>query len=164
MNTQKAVRMLVLFSLLIAAHFFLRPMLQWRVGVDYLVIAVLLVAVRVRPGVAAVVGLVTGVMGDALSPQAFGAGALALSLISFGASWLKAVFFSDNVLLHAVFFFAGKWAFDVVYVIADRQPGGGVFEAVTQLLLWSPLAAAATAAAGLVILMLFKGMLEVSST
>ena len=48
----------------------------------------------------------------------FGAGALAMSAIGFTASWLKAVFFADDVLLNALFFFLGKWAFDVIFVLA----------------------------------------------
>jgi hypothetical protein len=35
---------------LVALHFTLRPLLDWRAGVDFLVIGVLMVAVRVRPG------------------------------------------------------------------------------------------------------------------
>ena len=84
-------------------------------------LTMLLVAVRVRPGVAAVVGFVLGLIGDSLAPESFGAGALAMCLVGFSASWLKAVFFSDNVFLHAIFFFAGKWAFDVIFVVAARS-------------------------------------------
>jgi rod shape-determining protein MreD len=125
---------------------------------DFLVIAVLLVSVRVRPGAAAVIGFLTGLLADAVTPATFGAGALALSLVAFGASWLKAVFFADNILLHASFFFAGKWAFDIVFLIAEHARPMG--ELVIQVVLWSPLAAAVTALTGLVVLVLFRGMLE----
>lgn len=160
MNWQRGGRAVVIFGVLLVLHFFVRPLLPWRITADFLVVAVLLMAVRVRPGVAAIVGFSAGLVADSLSPAAFGAAALALTLIGFAASWLKAVFFSDNILLHAFFFFLGKWTFDVIYVLAERQRSA--MEVVTQLLLWSPLAAGATALGGLLVLMLFRGMLETS--
>jgi rod shape-determining protein MreD len=115
-----------------------------------------------RPGAAALVGFVTGLMADALSPSAFGAAAFGLAVVGFGASWLKAVFFSDNVVLHAFFFFLGKWAFDVMFLIVARQHG--ILDLLTQVALWSPLAAGLTALTGLLVLMLFRGMLEATPT
>jgi rod shape-determining protein MreD len=162
MSLQRGVRAALLFVALVAMHYFLRPLLGWRVSPDFLVIAILLVAVRVRPGVAAVVGFSLGLIGDSLAPATFGAGALAMSVVGFSASWLKAVFFSDNVFLHAFFFFVGKWAFDVIFVLSARQ--GGVYDMATQVVLWSPLAAAVTAVAGVVVLLLFRGMLEAPSS
>lgn len=162
MTVPRLVRTAALFVVLVSLHYFLRPLLGWRVAVDFLVIAVLLVAVRARPGVAAVLGFAVGLVGDAVSPSTFGAGALAMTLVGFGASWLKAVFFSDNVFLHACFFFLGKWAFDLIYVVAARQ--GSLYEMATQVALWSPLAAAATAVAGVSVLLLFRGVLEAPAT
>lgn len=162
MNVQRALRTAALFVALVALHYFLRPLLGWRVAMDFLVIAVLLVAVRVRPGVAALIGFVVGLVGDSLAPATFGAGALAMTLVGFSASWLKAVFFSDNVFLHAFFFFLGKWAFDVIFVVAGHR--GGVYDMATQVVLWSPLAAALTAVTGVVVLLLFRGVLEAPSS
>jgi rod shape-determining protein MreD len=152
------VRLVLLFSTLLVLHFSVRPLLAWRAEVDFLVLGVLLAAVRVRPGAAAVLGFVVGLLGDALVPATFGAGAFTLSVIGFAASWLKAVFFSDNVLLHAFFFFAGKWAYDILFLVLGGEMGIG--ELVGQLLLWSPLAAALTALTGLLFLTLFRGVLE----
>lgn len=159
---QRGIRTALLFVALVAMHYFLRPLLGWRVSMDFLVIAVLLVAVRVRPGVAALIGFALGLIGDSLAPSTFGAGALAMTLVGFSASWLKAVFFSDNVFLHAFFFFVGKWAFDILFVVAARQ--GGVYDMATQMVLWSPLAAALTAVTGVIVLLLFRGMLEAPSS
>lgn len=158
----KLLRTAMLFALLLALHFTVRPLLQWRVAPDFLVIAVLLAAVRVRPGIAALIGFLTGLMADALSPSAFGAAAFSLAVVGFGASWLKAVFFSDNVVLHAFFFFVGKWAFDIMFLVVARQHD--IFELMTQIALWSPLASALTALTGLLVLMLFRGMLEATPT
>lgn len=158
MNAGRALRTAALFAALVALHYFLRPLLGWRVSMDFLVVAVLLVAVRVRPGAAAVIGFALGLVGDSLAPSTFGAGALAMTLVGFSASWLKAVFFSDNVFLHAFFFFVGKWGFDLVFVVAARQ--GGVYDMATQVALWSPLAAALTAVTGVIVLLLFRSVLE----
>ena len=116
--------------------------------------AVLLAAVRVRPGAAALIGLVLGLLADSLTPSAFGSGALALALVAYGASTLKAVFFADNAALSALFVFAGKWIFDVVYLVSERRVRGA--ELVVQLLLWSPLAATATAITALLLLVAFR--------
>jgi rod shape-determining protein MreD len=161
MSWARVARALAAFLVLVVLHFTLRPLLGWRASLDFLVIAVLLASVRVRPGAAAVIGMFTGLVADSLTPTAFGAGALGMTVIASAASWLKAVFFADNVVLHAFFFFVGKWLFDLVYLVAERRLGG--MELVTQLLLWSPLAAALTAVAGVVVLLLLRPMLEPSA-
>ena len=158
MTWQKSARTAMLFALLVVMHFALRPLVQWRSEPDFLVVAILLAAVRVRPGVAALIGFVTGLLADALAPSTFGVTAFSLTVLGFAASWLKAVFFSDNVVLHAFFFFVGKWAFDILFVLLERQRS--LLDLAAQLVLWSPLAAAETALLGLLVLMLFRGMLE----
>jgi rod shape-determining protein MreD len=142
-NWTRSARAVLAFALLVLLHYTVRPLLGWRTPVDFLVIAVLLSAVRVRPGAAALIGFLTGLVADSLTPSAFGAGALAMTAVGATASWLKAVFFADNVVLHGFFFFVGKWAYDIVYVTAERRMHG--VELATQLLLWSPLSAALTA-------------------
>ena len=161
MNVTGFLRVAVVFALLVLLHYTVRPLLGGRAPLDFLVIAMLIAAVRLRPGLAALLGLVVGLATDALTPS-FGSGALALSVVAYAASWLKAVFFADNVILHAFFFFVGKWAFDVVYVLAERNRGA--YEMATQIALWSPLAAALTAVTGIVVLLLFRGMLEAPSS
>ncbi len=139
---------------LLVLQFTVRPFLGWRAPIDFLVIAVLLAAVRVRPGAAAVIGLVLGILADALTPSAFGSGALALTLVAYGASTLKAVFFADNAALSALFVFAGKWIFDIVYLVSERRVRGA--ELLVQVLLWSPLAATATAVTALLLLVALR--------
>ncbi|MFN8581823.1 MAG: hypothetical protein U0163_12715 [Gemmatimonadaceae bacterium] len=72
------------------------------------------------------------------------------------------MFFADNVVLHAFFFFVGKWAYDIIYVLAERRLG--VTDAAVQLLLWSPLSAALTALVGLLLLLLLRSVLEPQSS
>jgi rod shape-determining protein MreD len=152
------IRALIGFALLIVLHFTLRPLLGWRAPIDFMLLAVLLVAVRTRPGMAALLGFAVGLISDSLSPAALGAGAIAMAVVGYSASWLKAVFFADNLALNAFFFFAGKWLFDVIYFLGERRLGG--IELVQQLALWSPLSAAGTALAGVLLLFLMRPLLD----
>ncbi|MDX2182752.1 MAG: rod shape-determining protein MreD [Gemmatimonadaceae bacterium] len=154
----RTLRSVLLFALLVSLHYGVRPLVTWRVAPDFLVIALLLAAVRLRPGASAVLGLVIGFAADALAPGAFGAAALSFTVVGFAASWLKAVFFADNVAINAVFFFLGKWAADLIFVIAERRLGG--LEWITQVAVWSPLSAAVTAVVGVAILVVAKPLLE----
>jgi rod shape-determining protein MreD len=149
MNATRGLWFALLFAALVALHFTLRPVLDWRASIDFLAIAVLLVAVRARPGVATLVGFAVGITSDAMVPGAFGAGALAFSLVAYAASTLKAAFFADNLALNAVFVFLGKWVGDLIFLAAEHRLGGSDF--LAQALLWSPLAAAVTAAVGLAV-------------
>ncbi len=158
MSSSRSLLVAAVVLLLVALQYTLRPMLDWRANVDFLVIAVLVVAVRVRPGSAAFVGFLLGLLADALTPEAFGAGALALTLVGYTASELKATFFADNVMLNAVFVFVGKMAFDTVFLVAERRLDG--LGLLSQLLLWTPLAALLTAAVGLVVMALVRPTLE----
>jgi rod shape-determining protein MreD len=148
-NVTRTLVITLMLVVLVTLHFTLRPLLDWRAGVDFLVIGVLLVAVRARPGVAALVGLLLGAAVDAMSPESLGAGALAMTLMAFGASRLKAAFFTDDLGLNAVFVFLGKLFFDVVATIAEGRLSGMTL--VWQLIAWTPLSAVATAAVGLVV-------------
>lgn len=139
---------------LVVLHYTLRPLLAWRVQVDFLIIAVLLVSVNARPAIATFVGFLLGVVTDSLNPAAFGAGALAMTLVGFASSWLKSVFFTENIALTAAFVFLGKWTFDIVYVLAEHRLGGG--DLALQLFWWSPLAALLTAVVGLGVLVISR--------
>ena len=158
MISSRSLLIWTIVVVLIALQYTLRPMLDWRASVDFLVIAVLVVAVRVRPGLAAVVGFVIGLLADALSPEAFGAGALAMTIVGFAASQTKATFFADNLLINAVFIFLGKLVADLIFLVAEQRLGG--LAMVSQLLVWSPLAALLTAVAGLVVMVLVRPALE----
>ena len=83
-----------------------------------------------------------------------------MTVVGYLASWLKAVFFADNLALNAFFFFLGKWMFDFIYFSVEQRLGG--IELIQQLLLWSPLSAAATAIAGILLLLIMRPLLEPS--
>ncbi|WP_396216031.1 rod shape-determining protein MreD [Gemmatimonas sp.] len=149
-----ALRAWLGFLLLLTAHFSVRPLVAGRASIDFAVIAVLFSSVRMRPGFAALTGFLTGLALDAMAPGSFGASALVLSLIAFGASWLKAVFFADHVALTGLFVFGAKWLFDIAMTLLAGV-GSGVSLFVS-LLLWSPLSSALTALVAVVLLVLFR--------
>ncbi|MHB0948116.1 MAG: rod shape-determining protein MreD [Gemmatimonadaceae bacterium] len=152
------VRTVLVCVVLIVLHFTLRPLLGMRAGIDFMLIALMFGSVRLRPGAAAVYGLLLGLIADSLSVSTFGSSALAMTVVGYAASWLKAVFFADNLALNAFFLFLGKWLFDVIYVLAERRLAG--WELVMQLVAWSSLSAAATALAGVLVLALLRPLLE----
>jgi rod shape-determining protein MreD len=158
MSLGSIARALATFLILVLLHYTLRPLLGWRAPMDFLVLALLLASIRVRPAVGALIGLALGIVSDSLTPDALGAGAVAMTIVGYLASWLKAVFFADNIALNAFFFFLGKWVFDLIYFIVEHKLGG--IELVQQLLLWSPLSAAATAVAGVLLLFVMRPLLE----
>jgi rod shape-determining protein MreD len=121
-----------------------------------------LVAIRVRPAMAAVVGLFMGFVADSLALHAFGSAALAMAVVAFSASWLKAVFFADDVALNAFFFFLGKWGFDAVYLLAQHHSATG--ELLVEIMVWSPLKGAVTAVFGLLTLAILRPILRTSAT
>jgi rod shape-determining protein MreD len=158
MTLGSIARALATFLILVLLHYTLRPLLGWRAPMDFLILALLLASIRVRPAVGALIGLALGIVSDSLTPDALGAGAVAMTVVGYLASWLKAVFFADNIALNAFFFFLGKWVFDLIYFIVERRLGG--IELVQQVLLWSPLSAAATAVAGVLLLFVMRPLLE----
>jgi len=160
MNWTGAVRTVLVCAILIVLHYTLRPLLAWRASVDFLIVALLLGSVRLRPGAAAVYGFLLGLVADSLAASGFGAAALAMSVVAFAASWLKAVFFADNLALNGFFLFLAKWAFDLIYLIVGHRASGGGTELVMQIFVWSPLSAAVTAVAGVIALSLLKPLME----
>ena len=158
MSLGSIARAIATFAILVVLHYTLRPLLGWRAPMDFLILALLLASIRVRPAVGALIGLALGIVSDSLTPESLGAGAIAMTVVGYLASWLKAVFFADNIALNAFFFFLGKWVFDLIYFIVEHRLAG--IELVQQLLLWSPLSAAATAVAGVLLLFLMRPLLE----
>jgi rod shape-determining protein MreD len=155
--TWRSLRPILAFLILVVLHYTLRPVLEWRTSIDFLLIALLLASVRMRPGAAAVLGFAMGLVADSLAVGAFGA-TLAMTVVGFAASWLRAVVFAENLVLHAAFFFAGKWVFDIIFLLVERRVKG--LDLVFQLLIWSPLTAMVTALAGLLVLIIMRPMLD----
>jgi rod shape-determining protein MreD len=153
----------VVLALLLAAHFVLRPRLgDPRFAPDFLLVALLFFAIRVRPMAGTAAGFALGLVTDAVTPTAFGAAALAFTVVGYLAGWLKSVVFADNLLVTALFVFAAAWVRDAVEVLAAHQLSGGAL--AWQLLAFSPLAAVSTAVAATVTLVVFRGWLRQGAT
>jgi len=142
------------FGLLAALHFYVRPRLwDGRAAPDFLLLALLLVAIRARPGIAALAGFVVGLVTDVLTPASFGAAALAHTVVGYLASWGRAVFFADNLLVNAGLFAGGVMLRNTLVLVVSGTPVGQLSSA---LLIWAPLQAMTTAVAGTLILLLFR--------
>jgi rod shape-determining protein MreD len=140
--------------LLVVLHFYLRPRLgSPRSSPDFLLIALTLFAMRNSPGPAALDGFVVGLVADSLSPARFGAAALAHTVVGYLASWARAVFFADNLLVNAAFVAAGVWLRDFI-VLTVSGSGSGSF--LTELALYSPLQALSSALFALIVLLVFR--------
>jgi rod shape-determining protein MreD len=148
------LQLLLVLGVLVLLHFYVRPRL-WgaRVSPDFLLIAVMLFAMRSGPGAAAVFGFAIGLIGDALTPARFGAGALAHTVVGFLASWGRSLFFADNLLVNAGFVAAGLWLRDLVLLLASGTDRGLL---LVELTLYAPLQALTTALAALIVLAAFR--------
>jgi len=145
--------------ILIGLHFYLRPRL-WdaRIAPDFFMLALMLYAIRTRPGNAAVAGFLVGITADALTPARFGAGALAHTLVGYLAAWGRAVFFADNLLVHAGFIGVGVWLRNFVVLVSSGASARQVF---VNLVTWSLLQALTTAVAGVITLIVFRDWLSI---
>ncbi len=152
------IRLMVAVSILVVAHFILRPLLGDRIEIDFLVLALLLLSIRVRPGVGALLGLIMGAASDAAAPAGFGSGMLALTLVGYVTSWLKAAFFAENAILDGIVIFTSAWG---VILLRLFLSGRG-FEAgsAVSALVWAPLSAAATAIAGAILFAVLRPLLK----
>jgi rod shape-determining protein MreD len=148
------IQLVLVMVLLVLLHFYLRPRL-WsaRVSPDFLLIALVFFAMRAGPGAGAIAGFVVGVVNDALTPAAFGAGALAHTVIGYLAAWGRAIFFADNLLVNAAFVAVALWVRDLLLLLASGTSQGRL---LVELTLYSPLQALSTAAFALLVLAAFR--------
>lgn len=147
-------RVYVAFAILLALHFYARPRVwDGRAAPDFLALGLILFAIRTRPGIAAIVGFVVGLVSDTLTPAKFGANALAHTVLGYTAAWGRAVFFPDNLLVNAGLFTAGIWIRNVLVLLLSATPAGQLGPA---LLVWAPLQALSTAVAGVILVFLLR--------
>ncbi len=158
-NRVSRVQLLLVMLLLVVLQFYVRPRL-WdaRISPDFLLIALMLFAMRSSPGVAALAGFAVGLIADTLTPARFGAGALAHTLVGYLASWGRAVFFADNILVNAGFVAVGLWLRDFIVLMASGTDHRQMF---TELIFYSPLQALTTAGFALIVLITFRSMFSV---
>jgi rod shape-determining protein MreD len=154
------IRVGLVLGLLAVSHFALRPWLgRPEVAPDFLYLAVLIYALRTRPGRAALAGFLVGLLSDSLNPVAFGSAMLAYTVVGYLAAWGKAVFFADNPAVAGGLFFSGVVVRDVLVLLWGGHAAGT--SAFWQLTLWTPLQALTTAVTGVIVLLLFRQTLRV---
>jgi rod shape-determining protein MreD len=152
-------QLLLVMLVLLVLQFYLRPRLgSARVSPDFLLIALMLFAMRSGAGAGAVAGFLIGVIEDSLSPARFGAGALAHTLVGYFAAWGRAVFFADNMLVNAGFVAVGLWLRDLIVLVMSGSQRGQLF---TELTLYSPLQALTTACFALLLLITFRAWFSI---
>jgi len=119
------VSVLVLFVI----HFVLHVGLSYGRGAPDLLTLGLLIAVReLSLHRAAILGLSTGLLEDALSALAFGANSIAMTLVAVAGGVTRDLFVGDSRFFLPAYVFVGKWMRDALHWIAMgqnvRQPFG----------------------------------------
>lgn len=152
-------RVALVITVLLGLQFYARPRLwDGRVAPDFLVVALLLLAIRSRPGTAALIGFLLGLVTDVLTPAHFGAGMLALTIVGYLASQGRSIVFADNLLVTFGLFAGGLWLRNAILLLASAADRATLVDA---LLVWSSLQAITTALAGVVVVLLFRDWLAI---
>jgi rod shape-determining protein MreD len=103
-------------ALLVILHFTLHTGFGIGAGApDLLVVALLVVAREVPMGAGAGIGLTFGLLEDAFSALAFGANAVAMTVIGTLATRTRDLFVGDSRFFLPTYFFLGKAGKDLVY-------------------------------------------------
>ncbi len=108
---------------------------------------------RSPPGAAALAGFAIGLAADSLTPARFGAATLAHTVVGYLASWTRAVFFADNLLVNAAFVASGLWLRDLIVLAVS---GSADRSLLTELAVYSPLQAVTSALFALLVLLAFR--------
>jgi rod shape-determining protein MreD len=158
-NRVTRVQLLFVLAMLLVLQFYIRPRL-WnaRVSPDFLLIALMLFAMRSGPGAGAVAGFLVGLIEDTMTPARFGAGALAHTLVGYFAAWGRAVFFADNMVVNAGFVAVGLWFRDLIVLVTS---GADHRQLLTELTIYSPLQALTTAGFALLVLITFRAWFSI---
>ena len=145
----------VFIVLLIALHLFLKVGLGFGFWApDLLTIALLLAARRMPAGIASGLGLLIGLIRDAVNLTTFGSDAVVLTILGYLGSRTRDYFVGDSVFFLAIYLFLGKWAHDALYFVVARAIG--VRDTVSTLLVEAPIAAAYSALAGLILFSAYR--------
>jgi len=150
----------LLVLVLVVLHFLLHVGLGLgREVPDLLTVALLLLAREVGMGAAAGWGFFFGLLEDAFSVLAFGANALALTLVGILGARTRDLFVGDSMLFLVAYLGGGKWVRDLIHWIAA---GPGVREPFGRaILLDASVDALYVAALGTVLLVLVRRVREV---
>jgi rod shape-determining protein MreD len=112
---------------LVVLHFVLRVGLGLGVlAPDLLVVALLLASRRMRPGGAAGLGFLLGVLEGSANPTVFGAASLALSVVGYLGSRSREWLAGDDPVTMVAYFFVGTLLYEaLLYVLLALMGAGG---------------------------------------
>lgn len=120
---------MAMVGLLLFLHFLLRP---WLVGLpvapDLLIGGLLLAALRVQAGTAAILGFLLGPLEAAMELGQPGTYALVLTLTGYLAARSRDILFADAAIFVAVYLFFGTWLARAALILA-----GGAGSPVTPI-------------------------------
>jgi rod shape-determining protein MreD len=144
-------------ALLVIVHFMLR--VGFGLGSpspDFLTVAALLGARRLRASLAAILGFGLGLLQDGLALAAFGTSTFALTVVSFLGARTRDFFEGDSFLFLGFYLFIGKWIRDaIVFGLTVRTAR---VDATGALLVEAPIEALVTAVAGAVAFLIYRGI------
>ena len=120
---------------------------------DLVTVAVLLAARRLAGAQAAAVGLVLGILVDALSLTAFGALAVVFTVLGFLGARSRDLFDGDSLLFVGAYVFLGKWLRDAFYMVITHSAHS---ESWGVLLTGTPVSALYAASAAMIALTLYR--------
>ena len=145
-----------LVPVLVVLHLFLHLGLGLGGGApDLMTLALLLAAREVGMGMGAGLGFFFGLMEDAFSVLAFGANALAMTVVGILGARTRDLFVGDSLLFHFCYLAGGKWLRDLIHWMVAGEGAREPF--LNALLLDGSLAAVYVALVGLIILVPFGG-------
>ncbi len=141
----------LLVGSLVVAHLVLHVGLGYGRGApDLLTIGLLIAAREVGLGTAGAVGLMFGLLEDALSVLAFGANSVTMTVIGIAGAFTRDLFVGDSRLFVISYFFVGKWMRDLLHWL---MVGEGLRQPFASEVLWQgTLGAAYAAIVGMVLL------------
>lgn len=143
------LRLAVSIAVLAFVHLVLRPIvIDWYASPNLLVCAALIGARRLRPGAAAGLGFLLGLLEDAMAVSNFGVSTLLLVVIGYLSSATRDLFVGEEALFMGTYLFIGTWTYEV----AGYLLGGGGAGALEYVFLRAPLTALLTAAVGYLVL------------
>ncbi|MGQ0813594.1 MAG: rod shape-determining protein MreD [Gemmatimonadota bacterium] len=144
----------IFIAVLVIAHLVLHVAIGLTTSApDLMTVAVLLAARRLQGAAAAALGLLLGVLTDALSLTTFGALALVNAVIGFFGARSRDLFEGDSLLFVAVYIFLGKWLRDALYFGLTRSAQA---ESWSMLITAAPIAAVFAAIAAMIAIMLYR--------
>lgn len=124
-------------------HLLLGPVFDsWFAAPNLLACAVLVAARQLRPGGAAAIGFLLGLLEDSMAVSHFGLAALLLVLLGYLGSLTRDLFVGEESLFIGTYLFVGTWLYEVTSYLAV---GGGT---LTFLFVNAPLDALATGIIG----------------